>query len=225
MTGGARALAIVLARGSSKGLPRKNVLPLGGRPLIGWTIAAAKEAASVARVIVSTDDPEIAEVATREGADVPFMRPPHLATDTATAADSFLHALDEVPGYEVAILLQPTSPLRTAADIDAAMALFRKSGASGCVSVRPVEEPPHLMYGVTEKGRLQALLPPPASTRRQDLPPAFLLNGAIYIVNVEAFRQDPRFVTEDTAAFPMPRHRSVDIDTIEDFRAAEGSLR
>jgi CMP-N,N'-diacetyllegionaminic acid synthase len=225
MTGGGGVLAVVTARGGSKGLPRKNVLPLGGRPLIAWTVQAALGAACVGRVIVSTDDAEIAAAAVAVGAEQPFLRPAALSTDTATSADVLAHALAEVTGHEHALLLQPTSPFRTAADIDKAFALWRASRAATCVSVCAASESPWLMFGLTPDGWLDRLLPePPGGLRRQDLPTAYSLNGALYFVETARFRDDPRFLRPDTAAYEMPPERSIDIDDAEDLAAAERQL-
>jgi CMP-N,N'-diacetyllegionaminic acid synthase len=216
-------LAVITARGGSKGVPRKNVRPLGGLPLIAWTVHAALEASCVARVVVSTDDAEIAEAARDAGAEVPFMRPAALASDTATSVDVMLHALDAVPGFDRAVLLQPTSPFRTGADLDAGFALWQGvPGAGGCVSVCEAAESPWLMYGRGADGALARLLPePPGGLRRQDLPKALVLNGAFYFVDVARFRLERRFLFADSLGFEMPAERSLDIDTPADFEAAE----
>ncbi|MHC0055502.1 acylneuraminate cytidylyltransferase family protein [Actibacterium sp. D379-3] len=223
MTG---VLAVITARGGSKGVPRKNVRPLGGRPLIAWTVRAALEAQCVARVVVSTDDEEIAQAARDAGAEVPFMRPAALASDTATSVDVMIHALDAVPGFERAVLLQPTSPFRTGADLDAGFALWQGvPDAGGCVSACEAAESPWLMYGRGAAGQLERLLPePPNGTRRQDLPKALLLNGAFYFVDVARFRLERRFLFADSLGFEMPVERSPDIDTPADFEAIERQL-
>lgn len=218
-------LAVIVARGGSKGLPRKNVLPLGGRPLIAWTVEAARAASCIGRVIVSTDNAEIAQAARMAGADSPFMRPPDLASDSATAVEVMAHALAQVPGHDAAVLLQPTSPFRTANDIDAGYSLWRQSGAPSCVSVCAASESPWLMYRVDENGQLERLLPEPfAGLRRQDLPRAFILNGALYFVDTARFLADRQFVYEKTVGFEMPLDRSIDIDTPDDFENAERQL-
>ncbi|MPQ95253.1 acylneuraminate cytidylyltransferase family protein [Thioclava sp. JE_KL1] len=219
-------LAVITARGGSKGLPRKNVRPLGGLPLIAWTVRAALEASCVVRVVVSTDNDEIAEAASKAGAEVPFRRPTELASDTATSVEVMAHALNAVSGYDRAVLLQPTSPFRTAADLDAGFALWQGSpGAGGCVSVCAAVESPWLMYGTDRRGRLERLLPePPDGHRRQDLPKALLLNGAFYFIDVARFLAEQRFLFEDSLGYVMPVDRSLDIDTRDDFAAAERQL-
>lgn len=220
MIGGRRVLAVLPARGGSKGLPGKHLLPAAGRPLIAWTIAAAHGARDIDRTILSSDDDEIISVARELGCDVPFRRPAHLATDTATSIDVVLHAVDAFPDHGIVVLLQPTSPLRTAADIDAALTTFATAGAPACVSVTPSEQSPYWMYRFGEGGRLQPIVTLPSGvTRRQDLPPAYMLNGAIYVADIEWLRRSRSFVTPDTVAHIMPPERSIDIDTGADFDA------
>jgi CMP-N,N'-diacetyllegionaminic acid synthase len=220
-------LAVITARGGSKGLPRKNLLPLGGRPLIAWTVRAALEARCVDRVLVSTDSDEIAQAAREAGAEVPFMRPLELASDTATSVDVMAHALDAEPEYDRAVLLQPTSPFRTAQHLDLAFALWQdRLGSGGCVSVYEASESPWLMYLSGEFGRLERILPfSPLGLRRQELPKALILNGAFYFISVERFWSEKRLVFEDSVGFEMPGECSHDIDTMNDFQAAERQLK
>jgi len=218
-------LAIIPARGGSKGVPRKNIAPLGGKPLIAWTIEAALAARCVSRTIVSTDSPEIAEAARAAGADVPFLRPDHLASDTATTLDVIAHARQACPGFDVLLVLQPTSPLRRAADIDAAFAQMMASGAQSCTSVCEADTPPWLMYRQTETGFVESLLPPwPGGMRRQDLPPVYVLNGALYFVKTSAFDATGQLLPKPTAGYIMATQASIDIDTHDDFRRAEAAL-
>lgn len=211
-------VALIVARGGSKTLPRKNILPAGGRPLIAWTIAAALQSESVERVVLSSDDEEIMEMAKTWGCEVPFQRPAELASDTATSMEVVLHALDQLPDCGFIVLLQPTSPLRTSADIDAAFAMLRSKDAPSCVSVCEVEQSPYWMYRLNENGELNSLLPEQINaTRRQDLPPVYVLNGAIYIARVDWLRKTKSFLGDGCIAYPMPRERSLDIDTADDF--------
>lgn len=213
-----KVLAIIPARGGSKGLPRKNVLPVSGKPLIAWTIEAAKRASCISRLVLSSDDQEIIETAKGYGCEVPFVRPAALATDTASTMDVVLHALSEVQGCEFVMLLQPTSPLRSAQDIDAAFQLMTDRGADTCVSVCPVDESPYWMYRCGDSKRLEPVLPANEfATRRQDLPPIFILNGAIYISRISSLMANKRFIGPDTVGYVMSRERSIDIDTAEDF--------
>lgn len=222
MTSQASVLAIIPARGGSKGIPNKNVKMLGGKPLIAWTVEAALTANCVTRTIVSTDDPAIAEVASKAGAEVPFVRPAELASDTASSADVVTHALTECPGYDYFVLLQPTSPLREAADIDAAFSEMLAASMDGCVSVSVAQDSPWLMYLDDGYGRLKPVLPPLAQgMRRQDFPETLILNGAIYFMKTEQFLRTAVFVTEQTSGFLLPHERAVDIDTYADFARAE----
>lgn len=217
-TKGNHVLAVITARGGSKGLPRKNVLIVGGKPLVAWTVEAAISAECVDRVVLSSDDDEIMTAARAAACEVPFSRPAHLASDTASSIDVVLHALDHLPGYEYVVLLQPTSPLRTAADIDAAFALMLERGTPSCVSVCEADQSPYWMYRVETNSKLKRLLPEMEGiTRRQDLPPIYVLNGAIYIARIDWLRANRSFVGEETVAYLMPKERSLDIDTAQDF--------
>lgn len=226
MIGGNSVLAVIVARGGSKGLPRKNVLDLGGKPMVAWSVAAGQGATSVDRVILSTDDDEIIDAARAAGCEVPFKRPPELATDTAGIADVVIHALDHAGrDYDYLVLLQATSPLRIAVDIDAAVDLCHRSGASSCVSVVPVSKSPFWIYQIAADGTLDHLLQPPAeASRRQDLPPAYALNGAVYVVRVPWFRTHRKFLADDTQAHVMTAERSVDVDTGMDLLLARAII-
>lgn len=213
-----KVLALITARGGSKGLPRKNVLLAGGRPLVAWTVDAAISAECVDRVVLSSDNHEIMDAARAAGCEVPFCRPVHLASDMATSIDVVLHALDQLTGYEYVVLLQPTSPLRIAADIDAAFELLLKRGAPSCVSVCEADQSPYWMYRIADGNKLQRLLSEvDGITRRQDLPPIYVLNGAIYIARVDWLRTNKSFLGVETVAYHMPKERSLDIDTVQDF--------
>lgn len=226
MNPSSEVLAVITARGGSKGLPRKNVRTIGGRPLLAWTVLAALEARCIDRVLVSTDDYEIAEAARKAGAEVPFMRPAYLATDTASSVDVMLHALNSVPGYKRAVMLQPTSPFRTGVDLDKGFALWCTApSAGGCVSVCEASESPWLMYGTDKSGKLDRLLPvPTGGLSRQNLPKALILNGAFYFIDVPRFLSERRFVFDDTLGFEMPVKRSLDIDTLAEFNNAKKQL-
>jgi CMP-N,N'-diacetyllegionaminic acid synthase len=217
---GRSVLALIPARGGSKGLPGKNVMSVDGRPLLAWTVDAARRSTLVDRIVLSTDDEAIAEAGRACGCDVPFRRPDELASDTASSVDVALHALQQLPGHGWLVLLQPTSPLRTAADIDTALERCVAEGARSCVSVSEVAQSPYWMYSLGAGQRLRPLLEaPPGATRRQDLPPAYALNGAVYVVEVAEFERTRRFVGPDTLAHIMPPERSLDIDTAQDFDA------
>jgi len=215
-------LALIPARGGSKGLPGKNLRPLAGRPLIAWSIAAARACPAIDDVIVSTDDPAIAAAARAEGARVPFPRPAELATDGARSIDVVHHALRALPALpDLVVLLQPTSPLRRAEDITAALTRCVESGADTCVSVTPSAKSPAWMYQLDAEGRMRPLLDTPAASRRQDLPPVYVLNGAVYVARTPWLLAHDGFIAPDGVASVMPPERSIDIDTLLDFRLAE----
>lgn len=227
MTG---ALAIVPARGGSRGIPRKNLARLAGRTLLDWTLQCAHGAESIERVLVTTDCARIAGAARRAGAEVPFLRPAALARDDTPGIESVLHALDWLARNqdyrpEWVVLLQPTSPLRTSADVDAALESVQRQGASAIVSVAPAASHPCWSRRIDAEGRLQPYLDTPTPPRRQELPAAFALNGAIYASRREALLERRGFEGPDTRAYPMPKDRSVDVDEPFDLEVAELLLR
>ncbi len=186
--------------------------------MLAWTIQAAIESNSVDSVVLSSEDDEIIATALAWGCSVPFRRPFHLANDTASSMDVVMHALEQLPGFEYIILLQPTSPLRTAADIDAAFELLEISGAPSCVSVCEADQSPFWMYQLNEDKTLCSVMSKQtAAIRRQDLPPIYVLNGAIYIAQIDWLRRTKSFITPDTVAYVMNKHNSIDIDTARDF--------
>lgn len=221
MIQGKSVLAIITARGGSKGVPRKNIRLVGGKPLIAYSVEAARAASCVDRVILSTDDVEIAETAARFGCEVPFMRSPELATDEAASVDVVLDALARCPGYDYFVLLQPTSPLRTAADIDACATACLSAKAPVCVSVNEVTKSPFWMYRIDHGQMLSAILPRSSAARRQDLEKIYGLNGAVYFANCTFFAESKNFLGPSTIAYVMPPERSIDLDTLADFKYLE----
>ena len=217
-----KLLAVIPARGGSKGLPRKNILRVKNIPLIAWTINAAHKSKFVDRLVVSSDDDEIIDTAVRWECEVPFRRPIELSTDTASSIEVILHAVEQLPGYEYVAILQPTSPLRTGDDIDNAFSMLLESDAPSCVSICESKESPYLMHALSVNGRLNSLLDPLNEvTRRQDLPKSYILNGAIYIARVDWLIESKTFITAETVGYVMPVERSVDIDDeidLEQFR-------
>ena len=223
-------VAIITARGGSCGIPRKNILPLAGRPLIAHSIEAALQARSVNRVIVSTDDAEIAGISREHGAEVPFVRPAELARGDTAHMDVMLHAISWLGTHgtlpDAVMLLQPTSPLRNAGDIDGAISLMQASGCPAVVGLRPATSHPFLTYRVASDGLLAGFVDHGLRyPRRQDLPPAFTLNGALYLNRCDSLRQSRLFQPEGTRGWVMPHERSIDIDSLEDFTRAETLLR
>ena len=219
MIEGKRVLAVIAARGGSKGLPRKNVLNAGGKPLIAWSIEAAKGSRFIDRTVLSSEDAEIIEVAKRWGCEVPFVRPAELATDEAPIEDALIHALDQIgESFDYVVLLQPTSPLRRATDIDEAIETCHASGAPACVSVAVPAKSPYWMFTVDEKGRMRRLIETAGPThRRQDLPPVFAANGAVYVMAVPGFRESGKIYSPEAVAHVMAPERSLDVDSAIDL--------
>lgn len=223
-----KILGIIPARGGSKGVPNKNTKLLGGKPLIAYTIESAKHSRLLTDFIVSTDSNTIAETAKTYGADIPFMRPTELATDTAKSIDVVLHALNEMQqkgkSYDAVILLQPTYPFRPEGFIDQAIQQFISSGNNSLISVLPVphEYNPHWVFEPDNKGFLhlatgeKEIIP-----RRQDLPPAFFRDGSIYITTTEVLKNNKSFYGNHLGYIVAHKDRYVNIDTLEDWERAE----
>ncbi|QCG93044.1 acylneuraminate cytidylyltransferase family protein (plasmid) [Azospirillum sp. TSA2s] len=215
MIDGKRVLGLIAARGGSKGLPGKNVADLAGLPLIAWTIRAAQAAATLDRLVLTSDDADIIRTAREFGCEVPFVRPPDLAQDETRIEPVVLHALDALgEEYDYVVLLYPTVPLRTPADIDGSVTLCARSGAPACVTVSEPGKTPYWMFHVDEDDRrmrpvidLGRIVP-----RRQELPKVYVLNGAVFVADTARFRTSPSFFQPDTVAYAMPAERSVDID-------------
>lgn len=214
------ALAVIPARSGSKSLPGKNVRLFHGRPLLHWSISAARESGVAERIIVSTDDEEIATIARAGGAEVPFLRPAALAQDDSPMLDvmlDLLTRLESVP--ENVLLLQPTSPLRNADDLRRAAALL--ADADAVVSVTAAKHHPQWLQRISPEGLLEPFTREPAPACRQDLPKVYALNGALYLVRTTALRAERTFRPARTLAYEMPAERSVDIDSELDWRLAE----
>lgn len=217
-----KVLAIIPARGGSKGLPRKNILPLFGKPLINYSIEAALISEYIDLVTVSTDDLEIAETAKNAGANVPFIRPAELATDIASSYDVILHCLnwykEDGIDFDYFILLQPTSPLRKIDDINAAFKLFKVKNAKAIVSVCEAEHHPFGMNILPTNHNMNLFEKQEyANLGRQQLPVYFRINGAIYLSEVKYFKEQMSFIGSDTYALIMKKSHSVDIDDEIDF--------
>jgi N-acylneuraminate cytidylyltransferase len=213
MIKGKTVLAITPARGGSKGIPRKNITQVGGKPLIAWTIEEAKKSRYIDRLILSSEDDETIEVAKTWGCEVPFKRPIELAQDDTPGIDPVLHALETLPIYDYVILLQPTSPLRNRDDIDSSLERCLSANANACVSVTEVAENPYWMYTIAEDGAMHQLMQTDnVFSRRQDLPKVYKLNGAVYVAKCEWLTRSRSFVSSETIAYVMPSHRSLDID-------------
>ena len=214
-------LAIIPARGGSKGVARKNIKPLSGQPLIYWTINAAKNSRYIDRLILSSEDDEIIKVAEELGCEVPFKRPTELARDDTPGIEPVLHALHTLQtSYDYIIMLQPTSPLRTSDDIDSAIELCNIKHAPFCVSVSEPKTHPYWTFKLDNNDHLVRLFPD-VPVRRQELPDLVTLNGAIYIAKSSELLSSKSFLTDETVAYVMPEERSLDIDTALDFKMCE----
>lgn len=222
-----RFLGLIPARGGSKRVPRKNLLPVAGKPLLAWTIDAARAARRLDHLILSTDDEEIAALGRRQGVDVPFMRPPRLASDTATGHDVVVHAVSTLAErgehYDFVVVLQPTSPLRSHQDIDDAITLLLDKNADAVVSVCLTDHPPEWSNTLPDDLSMRDFFRPGVrNVRSQDLPANYRLNGAIYIHRcAHLLRDGIHDMDEETFAYVMPRLRSIDIDEPFDLEIAE----
>jgi N,N'-diacetyllegionaminate synthase len=222
---GENLLLLIPARGGSKGFPGKNLAEIGGIPLVGWAARTAHHAANTlgsgCRVVCSTDDAEIAAAARLWGAEIPFTRPPKLASDGAATIDVLLHALDTLDAqFDGVVVLQPTSPLTHLQDVIGAVTLFRETGAP-VISVCPAEHPAEWLFRLDDAGRLSPVLSRDGlPAQRQQAGNALRVNGAIYVSDVVAIRNNRSFFTPETRAFLMPVARSVDIDAPLDLEFA-----
>lgn len=225
-----RVLGLIPARGGSKGFPGKNLAPLAGLPLIAHTVRAARASRRLADVLVSTDSPAIADACRAAGAAVPWLRPPELAGDRTKMQEVALHALAAHPHgaeFDYLLLLQPTAPLRTAEDIDAAIDLAARHDADSVTSFMPVEtHHPYYMYRYTPGGdgrpaRVAPFVEYEPGLLRQDFPTCVYRNGAIYLVRRTWFLAHRAFVAPGGVPYLMPPERSANIDTAEDLALAE----
>lgn len=221
-------LIIIPARGGSKGIPKKNIAPLNGRPLIDYTIKTALAVAPQSRIILSTDSEEIAAVAGQCGLEVPYRRPAALATDTAGSREVILDAMDWADhqgiNYDAVVLLQPTSPLRIADDITGAMALY-DDDTDMVVSVTEARSNPYYnCFEADGNGYLHVSKGDGLYTRRQDVPPAYEYNGAVYVINPRSIREMPMGAFPRRVPYVMPAERSVDIDAPIDMIIASHLL-
>lgn len=221
-------LAVIPARGGSKGVHRKNLRPLGGKPLIGWTIEAALASPSVSRIILSTDDEAIAAAGRGYGDIVPFLRPADLATDTAPTLPVVQHAVHFAestgPRVDVVVLLQPTTPLRRSCDIEEGLDKLRRTGCDAVVSVTDVGgNHPFRMKRLVAGDRLINFIEQGQEDMRprQLLPPVYIREGSIYIARRELVMDAGTLVGGDVRGLVVPPERAVNIDTMADFERAE----
>ena len=225
MIRGGKVLGLIPARGGSKAVPRKNLRSLAGKPLLQWTAEAGLASRFIDRLVLSTDDDEIAQVGASLGLDVPFRRPAAAASDTAGAAEVVRHALAELSErFDYLVYLQPTSPLRSTADIDGCLERLATGDGDFCVSVQASPQRPEWLFYLAANDRIDPVVGQFDATRRQDLRACYVLNGAVYAARVDAFDRSGTFLTDRTLGYLMPAERSVDLDELADFEVAEAIL-
>ena len=229
MIKGYRILAMIPARGGSKGIKDKNIFPLNGKPLITYTIEAAKKSRYIDEIIVSTDSKKIADIASQVGANVPFMRPSEIAQDKSQIIDSAIYTINFMKQnnkeYDIFVLLQPTQPLRTYDDIDRAIEIFFEDiDKRDLVSISEVDDHPILIRQIDENGSVKKLIDTNSTVRRQDMPTYYRVNGCIYINWIGKINIDTSF-NDNELPYIMPKERSVDIDELSDLAVAEFHLK
>ncbi len=224
-------MAIVPARGGSKGLPGKNIRPLAGKPLIGWTLESAKKSKYLDEIFVSTDSQKIADVAETFGVKVPELRPEELASDTATSASVVLYTIDyfrkKGKDFDYILLLEPTSPMRKEDDIDNAIALAcEHPDKAGVVSLGEVHmEHPSIVKKITDKSIIEPYVEAQKVTRRQQLDKAYFPYGVVYLVRTDYFEKNQLFYGKDSLPYIIERWQCYEIDDIYDFTAIEAILK
>lgn len=223
---GKKIIGLIPARGGSKGLLRKNSKPLIGKPLIAWTIESALESRYLDKLLVSTDDEEIANISIKYGAEVPFIRPGLLSTDNAKMIDVILHTVNWLEDhgllFDLIMLLQPTSPLRTTNDIDNIVEFLFSKNAMASVSVCKANNHPYWTNTLPYDGCLGNFLRPEVRDKnRQEISATYRLNGALYLAYIDYLKNTMSFIGKEAFAYIMPNERSVDIDDELDFRFVE----
>ncbi|MBP3506700.1 MAG: acylneuraminate cytidylyltransferase family protein [Lachnospiraceae bacterium] len=226
---GKRILAMIPARGGSKGIKGKNIKFLCGKPLLAYSIEVALQCSYIDYVLVSTDSEEIAKCGKDYGAKVPFLRPAEYATDEAKTIDVLLHGIETLrqtgEEFDYLMLLQPTQPFRTSKQLTEAIEMIVDRELSSLVSVCPVEEHPILMRTLGETGELKTILSCGSTVRRQDFPTVYKVNGSIYINQIDEKLNKDTSLNDNQYPYFMTREDSIDIDTIEDFFAAEQRMK
>lgn len=221
---GKRIVAIIPARGGSKGIPNKNIIEVGGKPLIAYTIETALQSKYVDNIFVTTDSEKIAKISRQWGASVPFLRPSILATDDAKIIDAVIHTLENLPElYDYVLILQPTQPLRTTIQIDKAIELIINSQEDSLVSVSKAKQHPILMRTIDENGKLQSLLRQNSTVRRQDFQDIYIVDGSIYINAIPALNNNTSLNDNDLAF--ITNSKMVDIDEFDDLEKLEELIK
>lgn len=210
-----KILALIPARGGSKGIKNKNIIDINGKPLIAYTIEAAKKSIYIDDIVVSTDSEKIKQSAAQFGAWIPFLRPAALAKDQTPTLDVVLHTIESLKKmghtYDIFLLLQPTSPLRTSANIDQALEIFLTNKCQPLAAVTKVSDHPLLIRSIAKDGYMEKLLQKQSTLRRQDMPDYYKLNGSIYIRLISDINEKTSF-NDSPVPYIMPEANAVDID-------------
>lgn len=218
---GMSVLGLITARGQSKRIPRKNIRPLGGRPLVAWTVQAAHDSGLVDRLVLSSEDREIMAIAESLGCDVPFRRPHELATDDTSSMDVIFHALDELPEvFDYVLLLQPTSPFRTSSHTRAIIERCLDVHGDMMISVSKSKKHPAFMHRIRD-GRLEPVMQSDRHWTRQDLPAVYEHNGALYLARTEHLRAVKSYNVAGALPFEMTHPADIDLDDRDDWDYAE----
>jgi CMP-N-acetylneuraminic acid synthetase len=227
MIDGKKVLGLIIARGGSKGLPGKNIKELNGLPLLAYSVMAGLQSQYIDDVVISTDDDQIADVAKKYGCEVPFMRPAELASDSAKSIDVIRHVLETMADrdYDIFVLLQPTTPFRTASHIDESLEMMMSKGADSVVSVTEAEHHPMWMNTLPDDMCMAEFMRPEAENKnRQDLPKQYRINGGVYAVRCSYMLASNKLYSDKSYAYLMDSQSSVDIDNEIDFKLAEAIL-
>jgi CMP-N,N'-diacetyllegionaminic acid synthase len=213
-----KCLAVIPARGGSRRLKRKNIKEFNGKPLIGWSIIEALKSKYIDRLVVSTEDEEIAEIAKSFGASVPYLRPSYLSQDDVGATEPILELLKNFNNYDQIVLLQPTSPLRLYKDIDACIKISNQQKGYPCIAVSEVVHDIGVLVTKDIKNKISLY-------KNKDNNKVLKINGAIYTSSAAILNKHKTFITNNALGYEMPIDRSIDIDTIHEFRLAENYMK
>ena len=223
-----RILGLIPAKGASQRLPRKNLSELGGRTLLEWAVEATNQSNLCSKVIISTEDEEVARLARGLGLDVPFLRPTALALDPASVVDVALHTLEELDSvdetYDTIIIVLPTCPFRSSADIQGAYDLFQAQQRPCVMSVSEFTHTPYAGFRCDQAARLTPLFPQYIGKKSQEMPCAYRPNGAVHVLDVDRFRTERSYFFEPLVGYVMPQERSIDIDSELDLIIARSLL-
>lgn len=221
-------LFVITARGGSKGVPRKNIKMLGGKPLIAYKIIAAKKCKCEKRIIVSTDDEEIAEISRKYGAEVPFRRPDELATDSASSVDVILHAMNWISKnskekYDFVCMLEPSSPFASYKDLEMALRSIEQTDADTLLGMKEVDVSTNFIHCLDKDGKLSEFyfaMKDMHSIRRQDQKKEYTMNGCMYIAKWDYFMENKLFHSVNSIPYIMSEEKSIEIDTLLDYEIA-----